>query len=78
MARRARGGIRVHVSLQPALERTRTPLHSAALRLWTEQKLWIRSLTDRQFLRYPNPYLFNEDGSPTVDISTAKEFFVRV
>jgi len=40
--------------------------------LWTEQKLWIRSLTDRQFLRYPNPYLFNEDGSPTVDISTAK------
>jgi len=32
LARRARGGIRVHVSLQPALERTRTPLHSAALR----------------------------------------------
>mmetsp|Transcript_26940 Transcript_26940/g.81403 ORF Transcript_26940/g.81403 Transcript_26940/m.81403 type:complete len:210 (-) Transcript_26940:443-1072(-) len=40
--------------------------------LWTEQRMWIRALTERDFLHYENPYLFYEDGSPAVRIATTR------
>ena len=34
--------------------------------------MWIRALTERDFLHYKNPYLFYEDGSPAVRIATTR------
>ena len=39
---------------------------------WTEQRIWIRSLTEPGFINYDNPYLFDGERAPVVDISICK------
>ncbi|KAL3932634.1 MAG: hypothetical protein SGPRY_000626 [Prymnesium sp.] len=40
--------------------------------LWAEQRIWLRSLLERDFLRYDNPYLFTAHGQPNVDIGVCR------
>ena len=40
--------------------------------LWTEQRMWLRSLLEPGYLHYRNPYLFDSRGEPLVKISICK------
>ena len=40
--------------------------------LWTEQRMWLRSLLEVGYLHYPNPYLFDAEGEALVKISICK------